>query len=451
MSFIIDKQTIDDLNIFGKHNKANSIYSIFNSTRTRGGAQILEEMFNYPLNDLDKINKRSKIIKYFQEKKAEFPFRSEIFDSVEYYLGNTDSRTKIAAENNTLQRKLRSYMGSDTEYELLHKGILAAIEIINCLRDFVEQTDATQNPYYKDDIAEMNKILADEQFAWAYQEKNSKKLVYAKTADYDHVLRYVARDKMKKMLYLIYNLDAYIAVAKVATQRGFVFADALPSDQNILRIDEMFHPQLKNPKPNTLHVDHNSNVIFLTGANMAGKSTFMKTFGICVFLAHMGFPVPAQKMEFSVQNGLFTTINLPDNLNMGYSHFYAEVLRVKKVAEHVSRTHNLIVVFDELFRGTNVKDAYDATVAVTEAFAANRDCTFIISTHIMEAGETLRGLCNNINFTYLPTIMEGNIPRYTYRLQEGITNDRHGMMIINNEHIIDIIKSRKKNTNTKSN
>jgi len=184
---------------------------------------------------------------------------------------------------------------------------------------------------------------------------------------------------------------------------------------------------------------------------MAGKSTFMKTFGICVFLAHMGFPVPAQKMEFSVQNGLFTTINLPDNLNMGYSHFYAEVLRVKKVAECVSRTHNLIVVFDELFRGTNVKDAYDATVAVTEAFAANRDCTFIISTHIMEAGETLRGLCNNINFTYLPTIMEGNIPRYTYRLQEGITNDRHGMMIINNEHIIDIIKSRKKNTNTKSN
>lgn len=177
----------------------------------------------------------------------------------------------------------------------------------------------------------------------------------------------------------------------------------------------------------------------------------MKTFGVCIFLAHMGFPIPAESMEFSVQNGMYTTINLPDNLNMGYSHFYAEVLRVKKVAESVSRSQNLIVVFDELFRGTNVKDAYDATVAVTEAFAANRNCTFIISTHIIEAGETLRGLCDNINFAYLPTIMQGSMPVYTYKLASGITNDRHGMMIINNERIIEIIKSRKKTNNAKSN
>ncbi len=75
----------------------------------------------------------------------------------------------------------------------------------------------------------------------------------------------------------------------------------------------------------------------------------------------MGFPVPASGMEFSVQSGMFTTINLPDNINMGYSHFYAEVMRVKKVAESGGILKNLIVIFDELFRGTNVKDAYEAT------------------------------------------------------------------------------------------
>ncbi len=82
---------------------------------------------------------------------------------------------------------------------------------------------------------------------------------------------------------------------------------------------------------------------------------------------------------------------------------------------------------------TNVKDAYDATVAVAEAFASKRDCTFIISTHIIEAGELLKARCSNINFVYFPTIMKGQMPGYTYQLEQGITNDRHGMMIIGNE------------------
>ena len=128
-------------------------------------------------------------------------------------------------------------------------------------------------------------------------------------------------------------------------------------------------------------------------------------------------------------------------LKLGYSHFYAEVLRVKKVAIEVSRDKRLVVIFDELFKGTNVKDAYDATVAVTEAFAGIRNCTFIISTHFIEAGEVLKDKCDNINFVYLPTKMEGSKPIYTYTLAPGITDDRHGMMIVNNEHIIEIIKN----------
>ncbi|MEG0797090.1 MAG: DNA mismatch repair protein, partial [Odoribacter sp.] len=234
--------------------------------------------------------------------------------------------------------------------------------------------------------------------------------------------------------------DVYIAVAGVAAKRGFVFAKALDQLQNKISIRGLYHPQLKSPISNTIEIDENSNIIFLTGANMAGKSTFMKSFGISIFLAHIGFPLPVESMEFTLQSGMYTTINLPDNLSMGYSHFYAEVLRLKKVAEQVSRTQNLVIIFDELFRGTNVKDAYDATVAVTEAFARKRNCTFVISTHIIEAGETLKELCGNINFVYLPTVMEGSQPVYTYKLKAGITNDRHGMMIINNEHILEIIK-----------
>jgi DNA mismatch repair protein MutS len=442
MAFTIDKQTLDDLQIFGKY-RSGSIYNLFNTTQTRGGAQALEEMFMYPLSDREKINRRSDIIKFFQQCKVAFPFRHDAFDAIEHYLGNTDERTKIAPEEDTLQRKFRNYMGADTDYELLHKGIVASIEVFNRLHDFLQEIDAEHAPpAYLHEVREMQILLSDEQLTWMYGEKGSKKLAYAKAAKHDQALRFVARDKMKKLLYYIYNMDVYLSVARVASVRGFTFAHALETKDNTLHIRGMYHPGLTNPVSNNIQVDRNSNVIFLTGANMAGKSTFMKTLGVAIFLEHMGFPVPAKHMEFTVQNGMFTTINLADNLNMGYSHFYAEVLRLKKVAEHVSRTENLVVIFDELFRGTNVKDAYDATVAVTEAFAEKRNCTFIISTHIIEAGEVLREKCATINFVYFPTIMNGNMPEYTYGLTSGITNDRHGMMIINNENVIGIIKSR---------
>ena len=168
----------------------------------------------------------------------------------------------------------------------------------------------------------------------------------------------------------------------------------------------------------------------------------MKSFGIAVYMAHMGFPVAAKSMTFSIQDGLYTSINVPDNINMGYSHFYAEVLRVKKVAEEVSLSKRLVVIFDELFKGTNVKDAFDATLAVTKALANRKACSFMISTHIIEVGQELGKACDNVTFAYLPTVMRDKVPTYTYKLENGITSDKHGMIIINNEHIVDIIRSR---------
>ena len=142
---------------------------------------------------------------------------------------------------------------------------------------------------------------------------------------------------------------------------------------------------------------------------MAGKSTFMKSFAVSVYLAHMGFPVAAKEMTFSLHDGIYTSINVPDNLSMGYSHFYAEVLRVKHMAEEVATDKQLVIIFDELFKGTNVKDAYDGTVSIVDAFS-KRNGTFIISTHIMETGEALRKENSQLFFKFLPIIVKGHVP-----------------------------------------
>ncbi len=162
----------------------------------------------------------------------------------------------------------------------------------------------------------------------------------------------------------------------------------------MLRAANLAHPCIDNAIGNDINMNEDSNVVFLTGANMAGKSTLMKSIGIGLYLAHMGFPVAAASMEFSVREGLYSSINVADNIGLGYSHFYAEVVRVKQAAEAAASGKRLLLMFDELFKGTNVKDAYDGTLAVTEAFADYRDCLFIVSTHIIEVGEALKGKNN---------------------------------------------------------
>ncbi len=212
-----------------------------------------------------------------------------------------------------------------------------------------------------------------------------------------------------------------------------------PDNGTTIEVANLRHPALNNATGNTLNLSQQKNVLFLTGANMAGKSTWMKTLGVSFYLAHMGFPVAADEMRFTVMEGIFTSINVPDDISIGWSHFYAEVMRVKHVAQEISSGKKLFVLFDELFKGTNVKDAYDATLAVTQRFAHYNNCAFIISTHIIEVGEALKDT-SSIQFKYMPTILVDAVPKYTYRLKEGISKDRQGMMIIENEGILDLLK-----------
>ena len=92
----------------------------------------------------------------------------------------------------------------------------------------------------------------------------------------------------------------------------------------------------------------NGNICIFTGSNMAGKSTTLKAIASAVWLAHAGFPVPASSMVCPVFDGIFTSINLPDSLRDGRSHFYAEVLRVKEVLQQINEGNHCFVLFDSL-------------------------------------------------------------------------------------------------------
>jgi DNA mismatch repair protein MutS len=441
MAFITDKQTLDDLGIFGRPGN-ESVYSLYNRTCTAGGAALLEEMFNYPLSNAEAINDRLMAIQRFAIKRMSFPFKPGLFGMAEHYLQQTDERTKLTHEHNSIGNKFLHFIQSDAEYKLLHKGVLAVREIIittwQCLHS-LSPDDASSFTNEKNSIIE---LLQEEPFLDLVNQKKNHVLSHAEVAQFDTVFRFKKRAEIKRILHFIYRLDVYIAVAGVAVEKRFCFPKALQEKSVGLKLEKAWHPLVKNAVANTISITAEKNIVFLTGANMAGKSTFMKTLGIAVFLAHMGFPAAAGKIEFTVMDGLYTTINLADNLGAGASHFYAEVLRIKKIAKELAISKDLLVIVDELFRGTNVKDAYEATIAVITSFARRRSSLFVISTHIIEAGEVIKDTCANSQFLYMPTTMNGNVPVYSYQLQQGITNDRHGMVIIKNEGILDILQPR---------
>jgi DNA mismatch repair protein MutS len=443
MSFIADKQTLEDMNLLGKYNQ-HSIFNLFNKVKTAGGEQLLQKMFQTPLTEPGAINKRSETFKYFQQKAVVFPFSNEQFGAMENYLsGDSDKYYPQVFVSHTTKKLLATIL-RDEEYPKIQSGLKQSIAVLYRCKTFISELEGdekqVQHPF-QDELYTIKGILNDAKLQWLAQEQTgSASYSLQKTARYDHLLKHTMRQALQTVMNTFYKLDVYLAVANLAREKGFNYAKALPKETNVFSATALRHPNINKAVANPVSFHKDSNLIFLTGANMAGKSTLMKAFSINIYLAHMGFPIAASNMEFSVKQGIYTSINVPDNLDMGLSHFYAEVLRVKQVAEEVSSGKDLVIVFDELFKGTNVKDAYDATLAVTTAFSEYNNCFFIISTHIIEAGEVLQAQHANIQMLYLPTVMNGNIPAYTYRLQTGISSDRHGMMIIKNEGILEMLK-----------
>lgn len=440
MSFLIDKQTLEDLNLLGKY-KPNSVLGMFNKVKTAGGGRLLESYFRYPLTDAELINQRAALFSKFGELNMKFPVSGKSVEAMENYL-NTGAGNRFAAPAAVIGKKIALTLGISRNYNQLAESLTVTIEVLNQMRACFTKLNKQDAGVAGEEIRTACEILDAPEMDWLKAAAGKQQLSLGNVMRYDNLLRFHLREKLEKVLQAVYQLDLCIAVAATARENGLVYAKALPREANLIRIDDCRHPGIKKAIGNSVMIAEKNNVLFLTGANMAGKSTFMKSFAIAVFLAHLGFPVAAAAMEFSVRDGIYTSINVPDDLQQGFSHFYAEVRRVKMVAETVSSGKSMLIIFDELFKGTNVKDAYDATLSVTEGFAAYRKCCFIISTHIIEVAAPLKERCNNLQFVYLPTIMEGQVPRYTYRLQEGVTADRHGMMIIGNEGIVELIRKK---------
>lgn len=438
MSFTTDSQTLEDLNLLGKH-KANSFFSLFNKVHTAGGERLLQDMFRHPLSEAGKISERTALFRYFHGKALTFPLDQKMTAAAENYLTAFAGTSYIASAAGLLHKRVMDSVFRDHHFKQLQAGLYATIDMLQTIGKFLVQIEDSP---LQEQIQKVQAVWNNDTKHWMQSFRDRNALSFREMVNAHNDLLNVYSRETKDLLQLIYLVDVCLAVASVAKERSLCFAEVLPAEATASRelyVRYVWHPAVPKPVPNTMHFHEKQNMVFLTGANMAGKSTLMKALGAAVYIAHMGFPVAAEEMRFTVMDGIFTSINVPDDLGKGYSHFYAEVLRVKTVADQVAQGRKLVVIFDELFKGTNVKDAFDATLAVSDAFAAYRNCFYVVSTHIIEVGAELMKRADHILFRFMPTEMDTGSPRYTYLLTEGISNDRQGMMIIEKEGILDML------------
>jgi DNA mismatch repair ATPase MutS len=147
-------------------------------------------------------------------------------------------------------------------------------------------------------------------------------------------------------------------------------------------------------------------------------------------------------MRLSCFDGLLSNISNADNIRKGESYFRSEVLRIKSTLQKINDGRSWMILADEMFKGTNVQDAMKCSLAVINGLVRMRRSAFIVSTHLYEIAEPLQAH-PNIRFSYFETTAANGKLQFSYRLREGVSNDRFGYLILQNEGVVDLLEQLK--------
>ena len=268
------------------------------------------------------------------------------------------------------------------------------------------------------------------------------------------------RDKIKEYIPRLQNIaktiseiDVLQSFATVAEENHYV-RPKLVTEQKIAIIDDR-HPVVEKVidgeyVPNDIMMDENTNILLITGPNMAGKSTYMRQLAITVIMAQIGSYVPAKEATLPIFDAIFTRIGASDDLVSGESTFMVEM----KEANHAisNATEHSLILFDELGRGTATFDGMALAQSIIEYIEKNIRCKTLFSTHyheLTDLSETLKTLKNvhvsaheeDGNITFLHKIKEGSIDK-SYGIHVAKLADLPSVLIERANQILKVYENK---------
>lgn len=435
-----DKTTLKDLSFVSSGQQA--VLDLIDHTTTHAGREMLRKHVLSPPESYETLTALQEVIRFLSVHPAAWTstITNGTLVMLEKFFESADGMTTQPGDISlrfgaVIQKLLNRSQYSFTQFSISH--------LADFLKGSFELVRMRELPGVPPRLA----ALLDEM----KQELESHRLVpdivaVHKQTPYKDLVRlsFSARRELKNPVYRLMahyaRLDAWHALAVATVHNGWTFPAITPSFPLCMKATQLYHPLLTRPVAYDISFDEQRNFLILTGANMSGKTTFLRTLGVSALMAHLGMGVPAASFEISFLQGIITNMHVEDNILAGESFFFAEVQRIKQTAEKLLQPLPHLVLMDELFKGTNVHDAYECTRAVVDGLLKHDRHIMVLSTHLYEVAQQFSNHPGLI-FAYFVTDMtaEGNYS-FTYELKPGISNDRIGYRILQKEGVIDLLQ-----------
>jgi DNA mismatch repair ATPase MutS len=435
----IDQYTYLDLSIFHPEEEF-SVFHRLNFTTTWGGKEWLLRYFREPFSDLARIKSTQEGIRIILDKLDQWPTgisNGTIMVIDKFYDYQLDPLPKSSDPFNSIVYKLLH----SPDYSLVHFSLTHLADFVRTMRSLVLTFSSAGVPSRMQQLLDRAAQLLDfREVEEVCERPRDQRFSLTETIRYGHFFHTAFRSRAYELMEIHGQFDAWYSMAQAMKKFNLQFPEFLDQQDPALEAEGLYHLLLEKPVPYNIRMNRDTNFIFLTGANMAGKSTFIKSIGLNIFLAHIGMGVPARSMKLSLFDGILSNINVTDNLVKGESYFYNEVQRIKNTVVRINDGRKWLVLIDELFKGTNIQDAMKCSSTVIRGLINIRQSLFVLSTHLYEIGEELKAY-PNISFRFFETEITDNELRFSYQLKEGISNDRLGYLILQREGVVDLLSS----------
>ncbi|HMO31741.1 MAG TPA: DNA mismatch repair protein MutS [Lacibacter sp.] len=434
----LDKLTYYDLSILSSEEEYSLLHRI-NFCHSHGGREQLQHLLTHPHKTVEQVQETQQVLRQLLEVLDEWPLQitNGTLQVVQKYYEYPFNR--IPHHNDPLAAYTFRWL-NNPDYTLIRFSVVHSIDFIKGMHQLelllARREESVRLQHLRTVIRSCLRGSVPEEIIAT---PKAKLLAPARMLRLGHYLRFSFKQQAQELLDCYHQLDAWYSMAMAVRKYNLHFPELMDSSEPVIRAEGLYHLLLEHPVAYDVTLDPHTNFLFLTGANMAGKSTFIKSVGCAVYLAHVGMGVPAARMQLSLFNGLLSNIQVQDNIVKGESYFFNEVQRIKNTVLKINDGRKWLVLIDELFKGTNIQDAMVCSTTVIKGLLRIKNSLFILSTHLYEIGEELN-VYPNIAFRYFETTADNEQLQFSYQLKEGISSDRFGYLILKREKVVELLQ-----------
>lgn len=236
--------------------------------------------------------------------------------------------------------------------------------------------------------------------------------------------------KMEEWMDIVSELDAAVSMADFRYNHPEATdAEIVDGSPVLFEAKNLYHPFLGAKAVKNDFTIHDDNYYIITGANMAGKSTFLRSLGVNYILAMSGMPVFAGSLKVS-RFQLFSSMRTTDDLTHGISYFNAELLRLEQLMQFCKRGElRTLIILDEILKGTNSLDKLNGSRLFLESIS-RMPVTGVIATHDLELSRMAESSPGSFH-NYCFEIDLGTDVTYTYKIQPGVARNQNATFLLN--------------------